>query len=1662
MNFVRRFSRRWTSLLGLLAAPALAAGPGTLYFNNRVLVAGIDAPVFDVDCRTPLDSRFRAMLYVGLSPQSLVPVGAPIPFRDGAGVGYVQGGEVVTTPFPAGSRVYVEMRAWEYQPDLSDKLPPAKIGRSPAFTVVLGGDTGNGPPSPPADLVGLQSFCLEAVVQPPFVRILPGGFDAFPGWPVTFLTETWGTPPFTYQWRRNGADLPGANDRQLTLPAVGPEHLGEYTVVVANSAGTAVSDPVVLRFAPAPAGPAVLFANRAPGVDAPVFDADCRTPLAGANFVAQLWVGPAPEMLQPLGEPGSFGRAAQMWEPPGYFAPTWREVPDVPPGGSVYAQVRVWDSSGAGTFAEAVARGLKHGVSPVFLVQPAVAGAPPTHPPPLAGLQGFCLQQVPVIVRAPKAVHLYPGEPLRLEVEVSSAQTVAYQWLRNGEVLAGETNAVLAVAAVGPEHVGSYTVRVTNAAGTVQSEPVTVSLGTAPVGGLVAFANRWPPGPDLPAGLDAPVFDMDGRTRLNSFYRAQLYAGPTPDLLAPVGVPRPFGEGGAAGYWDASPEFREVAIPGVPPGEPAWVQVRVWRAADGPSFESATAGPLGVSELLTVTTGSFGRPGLRAPPLTGLQSFQLGYPPRITRQPVSLRVQAGEPAALEVAVEGTHPVTFRWWRDGVPVPGATAPRLAWERVGAADAGNYRVTVSSPLGTVWSAGAWLEVRDLGRGTVNFANRVLVIGLDAPVFDTDGATRLSGANFRAQLWGGPDAEHLLPAGEPAVFPGAPGPSAGYWTAPDRVRFLPNVAAGELATVQVRVWDADRGESFDAAVAAGARYGMSELFAVRTGGAGEPPGLPADLVGLTSFSLRPALEILEPPLPGVFFAGERAVLRVEARGDGPLAYQWQRNGSDLPGATNAWLELAVVSLGDAGYYQVRVSDGNGARQITSPAALVTVAPWPLGASLLLSGRDPDTGVDARVLSADGVTPLAGPNYVAQLWAGPTPEALAPASGLLPLGTGERAGYWDSSRQPAVVLPGLAPGQTAYVEVRVWDVLLADSYEQAVADDVLRGRSATLAVTTGGPGSPHPGPAPLAGLTSFPVMQRPRLVNWPDAREVVQNRAVSLEVAVSNPAGVTYQWYRDGVAIAGATGPRLEFARVTPADAGEYTVTVSNPVGSVTTPPARLTVLTPTGGGTVQFANRGPDGWAVPIFDADGVTPLSGARYRAELLVGRTPEDLQATGFQAQFLDPPLAGYFAGRTLTLSNVPPDTVTWAVVRAWDTRFGTTYEQAAAVRRGGQSEPFTFVTGGYGVPAGRLEAMKSFRLEAPEPPRIIAQPPEFYWVVEGTPVIYPVVATNYVRVYWERRTPEGWVVVPGAESLVLSFSSATVADAGEYRAVLVGQGNQTYTATATLEVGRVFRAGNGTRGGFTLRVAPEAGPVFDLEGSTNLADWSVLVRLTNTTGVIELTEAPEARQWNTRFYRVRSVARGRLVGEIAGFVEVELLPGFSLIGMPLIPPRPRVADLLAGLPVDTVLYKYYADGRGFTINTLWDDGWTSPDEELQAGEACLLGNPTGDVYRLTLYGAVPTGELVRTLPAGWSLQALPLPWVGRLDADLFCPLRRLEMIARWEALTAQLRFAVFADGRWFDGGTFRSTDAPVLQPGEGFWIYKHAPEEWRLTYEPEP
>jgi hypothetical protein len=68
-----------------------------------------------------------------------------------------------------------------------------------------------------------------------------------------------------------------------------------------------------------------------------------------------------------------------------------------------------------------------------------------------------------------------------------------------------------------------------------------------------------------------------------------------------------------------------------------------------------------------------------------------------------------------------------------------------------------------------------------------------------------------------------------------------------------------------------------------------------------------------------------------------GGSLTLAAAATADGPLRYQWQHRGEDVPGATNATLALTGVTAAQAGDYWVAAYSRNGWRR--SALATVTV---------------------------------------------------------------------------------------------------------------------------------------------------------------------------------------------------------------------------------------------------------------------------------------------------------------------------------------------------------------------------------------------------------------------------------------------------------------------------------------------------------------------------------------------------------------------------------------------------------------------------------------------------------------------------------------------------------------------------------------------------
>jgi hypothetical protein len=129
----------------------------------------------------------------------------------------------------------------------------------------------------------------------------------------------------------------------------------------------------------------------------------------------------------------------------------------------------------------------------------------------------------------------------------------------------------------------------------------------------------------------------------------------------------------------------------------------------------------------------------------------------------------------------------------------------------------------------------------------------------------------------------------------------------------------------------------------------------------------------------------------------------------------------------------------------------------------------------------------------------------------------------------------------------------------------------------------------------SPAPEPPPVVAppvviTPPAPVVTPPSITTNPSPLAALAGTPATFTVASAGSPPLAYAWARGGSALPGATSATLTIAAISPADAGSYTVTVSNSAGSVTSAPAILAVLvyrtvtlTASGGATYRWIRNG-----------------------------------------------------------------------------------------------------------------------------------------------------------------------------------------------------------------------------------------------------------------------------------------------------------------------------------------------------------------------------------------------------------------------------------------------------------------------------------------------
>jgi len=153
-------------------------------------------------------------------------------------------------------------------------------------------------------------------------------------------------------------------------------------------------------------------------------------------------------------------------------------------------------------------------------------------------------------------------------------------------------------------------------------------------------------------------------------------------------------------------------------------------------------------------------------------------------------------------------------------------------------------------------------------------------------------------------------------------------------------------------------------------------------------------------------------------------------------------------------------------------------------------------------------------------------------------------------------------------------------------------------------------------------------AVTVSSPDPRPPEILAAPVATAVVEGLPAQLSVAADGDPAPAFQWFKNGRAIAGATGNSLAFDAVTLADTGRYSVRVTNAYGSVTSDEVALTVSQSNGLlSRVAYAGASAQtGFFESVRLADGSILIAGTTQNLDWLPAGAPiQWLDASGMPA-----------------------------------------------------------------------------------------------------------------------------------------------------------------------------------------------------------------------------------------------------------------------------------------------------------------------------------------------------------------------------------------------------------------------------------------------------
>jgi hypothetical protein len=917
-----------------------------------------------------------------------------------------------------------------------------------------------------------------------------------------------GSSTLQYQWFRNGTAIPGATVANFQVASAQSSDGGAYYVTISDTAGNTTSTTASVTV-----------------LTPPTITAQPLSQTVNAGVATILSV-----------QAGSASPLQYQW---------FHNGSAVTGGTSTSLQISAAQLSDTGTYYVRVSNGLS------------VTSATAT----------ITVLAAPTITVQPAAQTITAGTQLMLGVQANGTALLQYQWFKDGTAVAGATSSILQISSARSSDTATYYVRISNSIGTVTSANAAIVVLVPPAITLQPANQTVATGSSLTLSVQATG---TGTLQYQWFHNGTAVAGAMFSSLQLASVQNA-DEGpyyvqiwnGAGIVTSATATLTVNAFAPSITVQPASQAVNVNTGvsltvqASGPGLQyqwyrngvaitGATSAAFSIASAKSADAATYyvTVSNSAGTATSAAVSITVNAPPTITTQPLSQAITVGGSFTLSIQAAGGSPLQYQWFHDAIAIPGATSSTYQIVSAQSLDAGNYSVRVSNASGAVTSTTITVTVnlialpsiisQPVGQtvGVANpfslsvqangsaplqyqwFQNGVAIVGATSPGFQIAAAQNSDSGDYFVRVSNtagkansatatvtvmAPPMITLQPQSQSAVLDATVALSVqANGLAPLQYQWFHNdaVIPGETsATLQITSAQAPDGGDYYVTVSNSAGTVTSATATVTLN--------PAVVPTIISQSADEAVAV-----------GSFLDLWVQASGSAPLQYQWFHDGAAVPGATSSALQVASVQSRDSGIYYVTVSNSAGAASSATMTVTVTVQLSPTIISQP-SGQTISPG-DSLNLSVQ-------------------------ATGAAPLQY-----QWYHEGDP------VAGGTSAALQVASAQASDSGSYYVRVSNQAgtVTSASVTVAVSLSAP---------------------PNITTQPTNQDVVAGSALTLSVQVTGSAPFQCQWFRDGVPVAGATSLTLQVASARSSDGGNYTMTVSNAVGTATSTPATVTVLVP-----------------------------------------------------------------------------------------------------------------------------------------------------------------------------------------------------------------------------------------------------------------------------------------------------------------------------------------------------------------------------------------------------------------------------------------------------------------------------------------------------------